>query len=133
MKASFTVGDHQYYQHVVTLSDRAAFHQEVVHSVYATFALARDAEWTCRQFVLGMREDDEEGIGTFLEITHHKPAFVDECVVFDAVLTACNGNEIMCTFEASVGNRLVATGRTGQKIIKRERLAGILQPSKDEG
>ena len=52
----------------------AAFGGEVVHEVYATFALARDAEWTTRQFVLDMRDDDEEGIGTFLSIEHKSPA-----------------------------------------------------------
>jgi fluoroacetyl-CoA thioesterase len=128
MKASFTVGDHQFYQHVVTPSDRAMFHGEVVHEVYATFALARDAEWTCRQFVLTMCDADEEGIGTFLEITHHAPAFVNERVDFEAELTECKGNEIICRFKAFVADRQIATGRTGQKIIKKERLATLLRP-----
>ena len=45
-----------------------------VHPFYSTFALGRDVEWACRQFVLEMKEEDEEGIGTFLNITHKSPA-----------------------------------------------------------
>ena len=50
------------------------FSGKVVHPVCATFALARDIEWTTRQFVLQMRDDDEEGIGTMLTIDHRSPA-----------------------------------------------------------
>ncbi len=102
--------------------DVAAFHGEVVHPVCATFALARDIEWTTRQFVLDMREDHEEGIGTFLSIDHKSPAFVGETIVFEAWIDQLNGNELICFYEAHVDDRLIALGKTGQKILKRETL-----------
>jgi fluoroacetyl-CoA thioesterase len=52
MKKIFKTGDIKEYTHIVVKEDVAAFETGLVHPVYSTFALARDAEWTCRQFVL---------------------------------------------------------------------------------
>lgn len=94
----------------------------MVHPVYATFALARDAEWACRLFVLDMKEADEEGIGTFVTVQHQSPALLGQTVTFVATITELKGNSIVCTYTAHVGSRLVATGEQGQKILKRDRL-----------
>jgi len=99
----------------------------VVHPVYATFALARDAEWTSRQFVLQMRDEDEEGIGTELTIRHKGPAFEGEEIVFTATVRLLLDNELVCTYEAKVGSRLIATGETGQKILKRDKIAALFR------
>ena len=122
MKNSFKLGDKKTYTKNVDSSDTASFDSGQVHPVYATFALGRDAEWVCRLFVIDMKEVDEEGIGTFLQIKHHSPALVNETVLFEATLESIEGNSVICTFEARVGNRLIADGRTGQKILKKEKL-----------
>ncbi len=122
MKNLFKPGDRKSYSRTVCPDDVAAFHGEVVHPVCATFALARDIEWTTRQFVLDMREDHEEGIGTFLSVDHKSPAFVGETIVFEAWIDQLNGNELICFYEAHVDDRLIALGKTGQKILKRETL-----------
>ena len=70
MKSIFKLGDKIQFTKVIGLSDLAEFESGSVHKVYGTFALGRDAEWSSRLFVLEMKEDDEEGIGTFLNITH---------------------------------------------------------------
>ena len=70
MVNSFKAGDKKYFTKVVSENDTATFDPGQVHPVYATFALGRDAEWACRLFVLDMKENDEEGIGTFLHIDH---------------------------------------------------------------
>jgi predicted thioesterase len=70
MKNIFEVGHTMRLVHTVEQTDLATFETGNVHPFYSTFALGRDAEWTCRQFVLQMKEDDEEGIGTFLNIRH---------------------------------------------------------------
>lgn len=107
---------------IVQSEDIAAFHGEAVHAVYATFAIARDAEWAGRLFVLEMKEANEEGIGTFVNVEHFAPAFVGEEVMFEATIDDLRGNAINCSFTAKVGERLVAKGRTGQKIIMKEKL-----------
>ena len=118
----FRPGDIKIYKYTVVSQDTAVFDSGEVHPVYATFALGRDAEWACRLFVLEMKEPDEEGIGTFLRVNHHAPALVGSEVIFEAKLKSVEKNEIICSFEARVKDRLIASGETGQKILKKSRL-----------
>ena len=99
----FKPGDKKQFRRIIEASDIASFHNEVVHAVYATFSLARDAEWTTRQFVLEMKEDGEEGIGTFLTVEHKGPAFVGEEIIFTAWVDQIEGNQLICFYEAKVG------------------------------
>jgi fluoroacetyl-CoA thioesterase len=127
MKSIFKAGDKKTYKRVVQSEDLAAFHGELVHPVYSTFSLARDIEWTTRQFVIDMRDDDEEGIGTFLTIDHQSPAFDGEEVIFTGYIDKLEGNELICSVEVRSGDRLIATGRTGQKILKRDKIKRLFQ------
>lgn len=122
MKHLFKPGDQKVYEHRVKNEDTAAFHGSTVHAVYSTFALARDMEWSSRLFVLDILDEDEQGIGTALSIQHHSPAFPGEKVVITATLQSWDGHEIICGIEARCGKRLIASGITGQKILKKEKL-----------
>jgi len=125
MKHIFKAGDVKHYRSVVGPQDVAEFHGVVIHNVCSTFALARDIEWTTRQFILDMKNDDEEGIGTFLMINHEGPAFVGEEITYVGVFESLMGKEVICSFEARVGERIVARGRTGQKILTLEKIRSI--------
>lgn len=127
MLHKFAPGDTKVFEKVVTESDTATFDSGAVHPVYATFALGRDAEWVCRLFVLEMKESDEEGIGTFLHVNHHAPALIADLVIFKSTLKEVVGNHVICIFEAYVGNRLIASGETGQKILKKIKLEKIFE------
>lgn len=122
MKQDFSIGSHKTFIHLVNTADVAAFETGVVHPVYSTFALARDAEWSGRLFVLEMKEDGEEGIGTGITISHISPALLGQEVVFTATLKEVNGNEVVTAYSATVGNRLIAEGTQWQKIVKKEKL-----------
>ncbi len=122
MKLIFKPGDKKVYMKKVNESDLATFHGETLHSVYSTFALARDFEWSSRLFFLEMKEADEEGVGTFLSITHHNPAKVGEEVAITATVESIRGNELICMIEAVCGERIIALGKTGQKMLKKDRL-----------
>jgi fluoroacetyl-CoA thioesterase len=125
MKQLFKPGDKKEFRKVIHAADVAAFNGETVHPVYATFSLARDAEWTTRQFVLEMKSPDEEGVGTFLTIEHKGPAFIGEEIIFVAWVDHIEGNELICFYEAKVSDRLIAIGKTGQKILTRNKLEKI--------
>ena len=122
MKSIFKIGDSKIFEKTVGHEDIAEFESGKVHDVYGTFALGRDAEWSSRLFVLEMKEEDEEGIGTFLNITHHSPALLGQAVAFKAVITKLEKNIVDCQVIASVGDRVIAECQTGQKIIKKEKL-----------
>jgi predicted thioesterase len=125
MQNPFRIGDTKTYTHIVTATDTATFESGTVHNVYSTFALARDAEWSGRLFVLEMKEPHEEGIGTGINIAHHAPALIGQEVTFIATLTAVEKNEIITTYTAHVGSRLIATGTQWQKILNKEKLEGL--------
>lgn len=126
MQHPFQTGDQQRFTRVVREEDCAAFDNDMVHPVYSTFALARDAEWCCRLFVLEMKESDEEGIGTMIRVQHHAPAKLGSSVDFTATITSLQGHEIICSYEARIGQQLIASGETGQKILKKEKLKRLL-------
>ena len=127
MKNLFKQGDNKELRFVVKESDFATFDGEVVHSVCSTFSLAREIEWATRQFVLEMRDGDEEGVGTFLTIEHLNPAFVNEEIKISSAVESINGHEIICSYIARVGERIIATGKTGQKIFRRDKIATMFR------
>ena len=122
MKNPFQIGDTKTFTHIVVKSDSAAFESGEVHPVYATFALARDAEWSGRLFVLEMKEEGEEGIGTKITVNHHSPALIGQEVEFTATLVSVNKNEVITDYTAKTKGRLVADGTQIQKIVNKEKI-----------
>jgi len=127
MKNLFQTGDVRIFKKIVNAADQAIFNDELLHPVYSTFALARDFEWSSRLFFLELKEADEEGVGTFLHLDHKSPAFVGEEVVFQAIVESIDGPNMICHIEATVGDRLIAVGKTGQKMLKKDRLKEIFK------
>jgi fluoroacetyl-CoA thioesterase len=123
----FEIGSQKTFSKLVEQADCASFNSSLVHPVYATFALGRDAEWACRLFVLEMKEDQEEGIGTFLNISHKSPALLGSKVEFTATVKSIQKNEIICNFTAKVGDRIIAEGEQGQKIIAKQKLEKLFE------
>jgi len=130
MKSIYQIGDKVSLEFLVKDNDLAAFQGEMVHPFYSTFALGRDAEWTCRQFVLEMKESDEEGIGTFLNIKHVSPALLGETVKITATVKLLSGNKINCDFQVCVGERIIAEGEQGQAILKKEKVQYLISSLK---
>lgn len=139
MQNPFNPGDTKTFVHEVTPEDEANFTQAEdaegggqVHPVYSTFALARDAEWACRLFVLDMKEADEEGIGTSISVQHHSPALVGSQVHFIATLKSVQRNKVLCTYQAFVGDRLIAEGEQGQAILKKAKVEKLFSAIKEQ-
>lgn len=78
-------------------------------------------------FVLEMKEEGEEGIGTAISVVHHAPALLGQEVIFIATLVAVERNEVITTFEAKVGQRLIASGEQRQKIVRKEKLDKLFE------
>ncbi|PIQ48969.1 MAG: hypothetical protein COW03_07375 [Cytophagales bacterium CG12_big_fil_rev_8_21_14_0_65_40_12] len=125
MRNEVLLGQFKSHSYHVKAEDFAIFDAGTVHEVVSTFALAREMEWATRLFALEMREEDEEGIGTFVEIKHLSPAVQGAELTITAQLIEIRKNEIICEVLVKQSDRLVASGRTGQKILKREKLKQI--------
>jgi len=130
VKLLFKEGDTKSFTRKVKPEDTAIFDSGPVHPVYATFAIARDAEWVCRLFALEMKEEDEEGIGTYVSVNHLSPALVAEEVVFEALIKKIEKNEIVCGYKATCGIRLIAEGENKQKILQKTRVEQIFSDIK---
>ncbi|MDH5474768.1 MAG: hypothetical protein OEX22_03670 [Cyclobacteriaceae bacterium] len=132
MKKKINIGDVKIHRKKVSHDDLASFNGEVVHAVCSTFALAREIEWTSRLFVLDIKEEDEEGVGTKLLINHQSPAFMGDLVEIEAVVDSFSNNELICDYTAKVGERVIATGSTGQKIIKNKKIEKLFSKLNNE-
>jgi predicted thioesterase len=60
-----------------------------------------------------------------VSIDHKSPAFVGEEIIFTARIESLRDHELICSYKAMVHNRLIASGQTGQKILKKETLKRI--------
>jgi fluoroacetyl-CoA thioesterase len=127
MKNPFSLGDVKVFRHVVKEEDSARFESGEVHAVYSTFALARDAEWSGRLFILQMKDPDEEGVGTGITVSHHAPALIGSEVIFTATLVEVKGHEVITNYEARIGDKLIASGEQRQKILKKDKLKGLFK------
>jgi predicted thioesterase len=119
MKQPFSPGDQKRYHTTVTADKVAQFHGQMVHPYYATFALGQDAEWACRLFVLEMKEEDEEGIGTYLSIHHVGAVPLGAEVEIIATLLWVREATVHCGYEVWWEGRRVAYGEQTQKILKK--------------
>jgi predicted thioesterase len=126
MKNIFKKGDTKSYSKVIQPNEIAQFESGTVHDVYSTFSIAKDAEWSGRLFVLEMKEEGEEGIGTSISVEHKGPAFVGQEVTFISTFQEINEKkEIITSFQAFVGNRLIAQGLQGQRILPKVKIDAI--------
>ncbi len=119
MKVPFPPGTQRFYITQVTSDKVAQFQGHPVHPFYSTFALGQDAEWACRQFVLEMKEAQEEGIGTFLSIHHVGSVPVGAEVEIIATLLWVKERTVHCGYEVFWEGRRVAYGEQTQKILQK--------------
>ena len=118
MQNPFQKGDTKTFSKIVLANDIAQFDSGLVHAVYSTFSITKDAEWSGRLFVLEMKAEDEEGIGTKISVEHKSPAFVGDEIQFVATFEeVTERGEIITSFQAFCGDRLIAKGIQGQRIL----------------
>lgn len=125
MKDIIKIGDFKTHEFQVTEDHLATFESGPVHEVCSTFVLAREMEWVSRLFVLDACETHEEGVGTMLQIDHKSPAFLGEKVSLTAKVASLDQNELICEIGVSCKGRIVAHGKTGQKIMSRDKITQI--------
>jgi fluoroacetyl-CoA thioesterase len=85
--------------------------------VYATPELVRDIENTCRNLLLEHLEQDEDSVGTHIDLDHLAPTLLNMWVEITAILTELKGRQ--ATFEVTAKDNLedVAHGRHVRFIV----------------
>lgn len=127
---TFNPGTIRTHSFQVKEQDLAQFTEGLVHPVCSTFALAREVEYASRLFVLEGKDESEEGIGTFLEIKHIAPALLGSHVLCKAEVMSYEKQELICKVEVLHKEKLLASCRTGQKLLKKEQLEKIFSSLK---
>jgi len=125
MRDRLKIGEKRSFLHKVSAIDIAAFDAGNVHPVCSTFSLAKYIEWTSRIFIIDIKHDDEEGIGTMLHIDHLSPALQGQEIYFEATVSSIDNNELICEVLMTSENRLIARAQTGQKLMKKTRIDEI--------
>ena len=127
VKNPHAIGTVKIFETTVTTNKLAEFDAGLVHPVYSTFALGKDAEWACRLFVLEMKEAGEEGIGSYLSIQHLYPAPLGSKVRIEATLQEVTGNRIRCSFIAFANGHKIAEGKQEQRIIGKSKFDDLIK------
>ena len=94
-----------------------------LHPVYATYWMTKHIELVSRLLILPFLEDDEEGIGFQVSVTHHASALPGMTLKLRAVHVRSVKNRVFaaCTVMNELGD-CVGEGKTTQVILKRGKL-----------
>ncbi len=131
MKNRLAAGEKRTFTYKVTSTDLAEFDSGTVHKVCSTYTLAKYIEWTSRLFIIDIKFEEEEGIGTMLTIDHQSPAFVNQELLFEATVESINHHELICSVVVFTNRRIIAKAKTGQKLLKKEKINEIFSSLAD--
>jgi predicted thioesterase len=105
-----------------------------VHPVYATYTMAKHFEEAGRKLLLPHLEDGEEGLGSSVAVEHLAPSWVGDRLRIEARCVEVSGNRLVCECTAiDDTGREVGRGTTGQVVLPREVLDGVLNRPADRG
>lgn len=126
MKPGLVPGVQAEVSFVVTEDMRPIFDGVAVHDVCSTWSLVHYMELAGRKVLLGFLEPHEEGVGSQIECDHGGPAKLGRTVRVVATVASATDRELVCDVQATCGDRVVASGKTWQRVFPREALKRIL-------
>ena len=132
MKAGFEPGIVRELMFVVTEEMCPAFGGVVVHRCCSTWTVAHQFELAARMVLAAFLEDHEEGIGSHVSVDHKAPCPVGRTVRVRAELTEVSGGRhprVTCDVSAYDGDRLLATGRQVQVVMRKNHLKEYIERS----
>jgi len=112
---------------VVTDEMTARLEGLVHHPVYSTFWLAYHAECAARKAIVPYFDEDDDAVGSSIEIKHLAMAPVGAKVVIEARVAAMNGKRIECEITAKWGETIIARGTQSQYVMSKQALGVKLQ------
>ena len=126
MKQTMKVGNTATISFHVDEGMQPVFEGKTIHPVCSTWDLAHQFELASRHVLVPHLEPNEEGIGSRVSIDHKRPATLASTVEVTATVTKTTESEVVCSIEATIGDRIVATGEQIQRVFSKERIAQII-------
>ena len=100
--------------------------------VYATPWLVRDMEQTCRDFLLEHLDENEDSVGTRVEIDHTAPTLTGMDVTITATISKVDGRLVVFDFTAHDGIEEAGKGRHMRFIVDKDQTAQRLAAKRDK-
>jgi len=100
--------------------------------VYATPELVRDIEVTCREMLLEHLDEEEDSVGTRVEIDHTGATLLGMNVTIAATITALEGRAVSFEVTASDDLEQVATAKHNRFIVHKGKLGERLKAKADK-
>lgn len=126
MKPTMQVGNTATISFIVEEHMQPEFEGKIIHPVCSTWDLAHQFELASRHALVPHLEDGEEGIGSKVSIDHCSPATLGSEVEVTASVTKTGDTEVVCSIEARVGSRIIATGEQIQRVFSKEKINQII-------
>lgn len=126
MKAGLVPGIQAEVSFEVTEAMRPVLDDVAVHAVCSTWTLVHYMELAGRRVLVRYLEPGEEGVGSHVRCDHLGPARVGATVRVIATAADADERQLVCDVAAFCGERMIAAGRTVQKVFPREVLERIL-------
>ena len=117
MKTTIQVGNTANISFSVTENMQAMFNGRIIHPVCSTWDMAHQFEIAARKALEEHLEDEEQGIGSFLSISHVKPAAVGAKVEVVATITELGETSVVCEITATVQGEVCAMGNQVQRVL----------------
>ncbi len=118
MKEGLRAGVAATVEDVVTEAMRPAFNGMLIHPVYGTAAMVYHMEWAARQVILPYLEEEEDGVGTGVQVCHIHPAPVGARVLARAVCIAVeDSGRVVCNVSVWNNQVLLGEGQVEQRIL----------------
>ncbi len=133
MKRGFEPGIAREIRVKVTDAMCPAFDGRIVHHVYSTWSMVHHMEVAARKVLVDYLDEDEEGIGSHVSADHHSPAVIGTWVTVRAELAEVRHNRAVCRVTAWDGQRLLGEGKQVQVILKKVKLAQLIERSRASG
>ena len=96
-----------------------------IHPVYATFAIVEHAEYVSRYLIRSSFADDEDAVGSSVDIRHRSPAPVGTIVTLEATLRSIDGPRVTCDVRIHASGRDIAEVVTVQHVMEKARVRGM--------
>jgi predicted thioesterase len=118
----------------VTAAMTARFFECEIHPLYATFAAVEHAEYAARCAIRSAVEPHQDAIGLAVELEHRAPAAVGTLLTIAATVERLEGRDIWCAVAITAADgREIARGRTGQRVISREKRDQLVRAGEGKG
>jgi len=127
MKKELEVGIKHTERKEVTPQDTAAHYGSGTLEVFATPAMIALMENTALKTVLPYISEDQDTVGSEVNIRHLKPTAVGQTVECEAILTETEGKKLVFEVSASDEKGIIGKGRHVRYIINKEQFLSNLK------